>query len=103
MKLGAPRLPHTLVLIYAMVVLTVIATWVVPGGEYQRVEKDGRSVPVDGTFRFAARQPQGLGALFMSPARGFVEAAAIIVFVFIMGGVFGVVEKTGAVSAGIQA
>jgi len=103
MKLGAPRLPHTLVLIYAMVVLTVIATWVVPGGEYQRVEKDGRSVPVDGTFRFAPRQPQGLGALFMSPARGFVEAAAIIVFVFIMGGVFGVVEKTGAVSAGIQA
>jgi uncharacterized ion transporter superfamily protein YfcC len=102
MSLRAPRLPHTLVLIYAMVVLTVVATWIVPGGEYKRVEKDGRIVPVAGTFQFAARQPQGLGALFMSPAKGFVQAAAIIVFVFIMGGVFAVVEKTGAVTAGIQ-
>ncbi|MBM3293480.1 MAG: putative basic amino acid antiporter YfcC [Candidatus Aminicenantes bacterium] len=102
MKLGAPRLPHTLVLIYAMVVLTVIATWLVPGGEYQRVEKDGRLVPVDGTFMFTAREPQGLGALFISPLKGFVEAAAIIAFVFIMGGVFAVVEKTGAVNAGIR-
>jgi len=102
MKLGAPRLPHTLVLIYAMVVLTVIATWIVPGGEYQRVEKDGRLVPVDGTFKFTTREPQGLGALFISPLKGFVEAAAIIAFVFIMGGVFAVVEKTGAVNAGIQ-
>jgi len=102
MKLGAPKLPHTLVLIYAMVVLTVVATWIVPGGEYQRAEKDGRVVPVAGSFQFTARQPQGLGALFISPSKGFVQAAAIIVFVFIMGGVFAVVEKTGAVTAGIQ-
>lgn len=102
MKLGPPRLPHTLVLIYAIVVLTAVATWVVPGGEYQRVEKDGRLVPVDGTFKFTAREPQGLGALFISPLKGFVEAAVIIAFVFIMGGVFAVVEKTGAVNSGIQ-
>ena len=40
------RLPHTLLLIYVMVVLTVVATWIIPGGEYQRVEKDGRMVHV---------------------------------------------------------
>jgi len=102
MKLRKVRLPHTLILIYIMVVLTVIATWVVPGGEYERVEKDGRSIPVADSFRFTARQPQGLGALFISPAKGFIEAARIIVFVFIVGGAFAIIQKTGAVTAFIH-
>ncbi|OGD23260.1 MAG: hypothetical protein A2Y69_12680 [Candidatus Aminicenantes bacterium RBG_13_59_9] len=96
------RLPHTLVLIYAMVLLTVVATWIVPGGQYQRVEKDGRTIPVAGTFAFSSRNPQGLGALFVSPVRGFVDAAAIIAVVFVVGGAFSVIQKTGAVMAFIH-
>jgi uncharacterized ion transporter superfamily protein YfcC len=79
MRTGKIRLPHTLVLIYAMVILTVVATWIVPGGQYQRVEKDGRTVPVAGTFALTNRNPQGLGALFISPVKGFIDAIAIVV------------------------
>ncbi len=95
------RLPHTLVLIYLMVVAAAVATWLVPGGQYQRVEKDGRMVPVPDSFQFVDRRPQGLGALFISPIQGFVQASNIIAFVLIMGGVFAVVQKTGALDAGI--
>lgn len=102
MSLKKIKLPHTLVLIYFMVVLTVIATWVVPGGEYKRVEKDGRTIPVADSFRLTARQPQGLAALFISPIRGFVEASNIIIFVLIMGGIFAVIQKTGAINAMIH-
>jgi uncharacterized ion transporter superfamily protein YfcC len=84
MRTGKIRLPHTLVLIYAMVILTVVATWIVPGGQYQRVEKDGRTVPVAGTFALTNRNPQGLGALFISPVKGFIDAAAIIAVVVVM-------------------
>jgi uncharacterized ion transporter superfamily protein YfcC len=91
MKIRPIRLPHTLVLIYAMVVLVALATWIVPGGEYQRVEKDGRIVPVADSYHEVARQPQGLAALFVSPIRGFADAANIIAFVLLMGGVFAVV------------
>jgi uncharacterized ion transporter superfamily protein YfcC len=103
MKLRAIRLPHTLVLIYAIVVLVALATWIVPGGEYERVEKDGRLVPVADSYHTVAPQPQGLAALFVSPIRGFADAANIIAFVLLMGGVFAIVEKTGAVSSGIRA
>jgi uncharacterized ion transporter superfamily protein YfcC len=96
------KLPHTLILIYIMVVLTVVATWIVPGGQYQRVEKDGRTVPVPDSFHFTARQPQGVAALFISPIKGFVDAALIIVFCFIAGGVFGIIQKTGAIAAFIH-
>ncbi len=102
MNLKKVKLPHTLILIYIMVVLTVIATWVVPGGEYQKVEKDGRLVPVPNSFHLTERHPQGIGALFISPLRGFVDASLIIVFCFISGGVFGIIQKTGAVSAFIH-
>jgi uncharacterized ion transporter superfamily protein YfcC len=102
MPAGKVRLPHTLVLIYAMVILTVVATWIVPGGQYQRVEKDGRTIPVAGTFAFSSRHPQGLGALFVSPVKGFVEAAAIIAVVFVVGGAFSIIQKTGAVMAFIH-
>jgi len=102
MPAGKIRLPHTLVLIYAMVILTVVATWIVPGGQYQRAEKDGRTVPVAGTFALSSRNPQGLGALFVSPVKGFVDAAAIIAVVFVVGGAFSVIQKTGAVMAFIH-
>lgn len=96
------KLPHTLILIYAMVVLTVAATWVVPGGAYERVERDGKTMPVSGSFRYTESQPQGLAALFVSPARGFVDAAMIIGFCFIVGGAFGIIQKTGTVATCIH-
>ncbi len=100
---GKPlRLPHTLILIYAMVVLTVIATWVIPGGEYQRVEKDGRMVPVAGSYNRVTSEPQGLGGLLVSPIRGFMDAAAIIAILLIVGGAFNVIQHTGAITAVIR-
>ncbi|MDH5386461.1 MAG: YfcC family protein, partial [Candidatus Aminicenantes bacterium] len=96
------KLPHTLVLIYAMVVLTVIATWIVPGGEYERIEKDGRAIPVADSFHLVERQPQGIGSLFISPVKGFMEASYIIVFIFVVGGAFAVIQKTGAITAFIH-
>ncbi len=96
------KLPHTLILIYIMVVLTVLATWIIPGGEYERVEKDGRTIPVAGSYQRTDSRPQGLHGLFVSPAKGFVEAGAIIVILFIVGGAFSVIQKTGAITAVIQ-
>jgi uncharacterized ion transporter superfamily protein YfcC len=102
MKPPKLRLPHTLILIYIMVVLTVVATWVIPGGEYKRVEKDGRTVPVAGSYTRVQSQPQGLDGLLVSPAKGFAAAALIIAIVFICGGAFNVIQKTGALTAVIH-
>ncbi|HVP91034.1 MAG TPA: Na+/H+ antiporter NhaC family protein [Terriglobales bacterium] len=102
MSLKKLKLPHTLLLIYIMVVLTVVATWIIPGGKYERVEKDGRTMPVAGSYQRTESRPQGLSGLFVSPAKGFVDAAAIIVIVFICGGAFSVIQRTGAVSTVIH-
>jgi uncharacterized ion transporter superfamily protein YfcC len=43
-----------------------------------------------------------LGALFISPIKGFIEAAYIIVFVFVVGGAFAIIQETGAITAFIH-
>ena len=70
MKAQALRLPHTLVLIYIMVVLTVAATWIVPGGRIP-AGREGRPdwSPWPDSYQRVASQPQGLGALFVSPVQ----------------------------------
>jgi len=64
-------MPHPIVLIYALVILTVVLTWVVPAGEFQRVETlvDGSSrlVTVPGTFQRLAQRPAGPAALLLAP------------------------------------
>ena len=85
-----------------MVVLTVVATWIVPGGEYQRVEKDGRTVPVAGSYHRVESQPQGLGGLFVSPGRASSTPRPSSPSSSSCGGAFNVIQKTGAITAVIH-
>ncbi len=93
---------NTLVMIYAVVVAVAIATWFIPGGEYKRETRDGRTLVIPGSFTYAPSEPQGIGAIFTAPVKGFLQASSIIVFVFIIGGAFAVVQKTGAVAVSVQ-
>ena len=93
---------NTLLMIYAVVVLVAVATWLIPGGEYQRVLKDGKNLVVPGSFAFAGNSPQFFGAMLLAPVKGFIQAAGIIVCLFLVGGSFSVLQKTGAISAAIH-
>ncbi|MDZ7267133.1 MAG: TIGR00366 family protein [candidate division KSB1 bacterium] len=96
-------IPHTLVLIFSIIVLMGALTWVVPAGEFARAEKQGRTVVVPGTYQRTTPQQQDLADMLAAPIRGFVEAANIIAFIFIAGGAFGVVAATGAINSAIAA
>ena len=93
---------NTLVMVYSVVVLVALATWVIPGGEYRREVKDGKTLVVPGSFSPGESNPQGVGAVLAAPVKGFVDAALIIAFLFIIGGAFMVVQKTGAIAVSLQ-
>ncbi|MCX6133777.1 MAG: YfcC family protein, partial [Ignavibacteriales bacterium] len=96
------RIPPTLVLIFSIIALFGMLTWIVPAGEFKRMEKDGRTVVVPGTYTQVAPQPQGIDKVLAAPIKGFVLAAYVIALVFVAGAAFGVVNATGAISSGIQ-
>jgi uncharacterized ion transporter superfamily protein YfcC len=101
------KMPHTLVIVGALIVLVLILSWLVPSGEFQRIEKvlpDGSRlrVPVDGTFQRLPKTYLGLQTLFLAPIKGFLDGAGLISFLLIIGGSFAIFQETGAVEQGIK-
>ncbi|MFZ2960432.1 MAG: YfcC family protein [Candidatus Ozemobacteraceae bacterium] len=93
---------HPLVMIFSIVVAVAALTWIIPGGEYQRHVVNGKTLVVPNSFKQIEGRPQGLGAIMTAPVLGFTKAAEIIVFLFIIGGAFMVVQKTDAINASLQ-
>jgi len=93
---------NTLVLIFVIVILVALLTWIMPGGEYQREVRDGRTLVIADSFTTIDSHPQGIGAILMAPIQGFIQAAQIIAFLFVIGGAFSIIQSTGAIAASVQ-
>ncbi|MBQ2917858.1 MAG: YfcC family protein [Bacteroidales bacterium] len=76
--MGKIRVPNTYVIIFAVLLVCAVATWLVPGGEPQTWQ------------------------VFSALYEGFSQQAGIIAFVLIIGGAFWVVNSTKAVDDGIM-
>ena len=97
------RVPHTLVLLFGMIVLAYALTWILPQGEFEKLTNDhGREQVVPGTYK-VLEEPEPLSPLkiFTVIPYGFEKVAEIIFFIFIVGGAFGVLRATGAIDASI--
>ncbi|MBN9669634.1 YfcC family protein [Roseibium aggregatum] len=104
------QFPTAFTILFALIVLVAAATWIVPAGQYDRVENEalGRAVPVPGTYHTVEGDPQGVVDVFMAPIRGLYDpdtnqanAIDVAVFVLVIGGFLMVVTRTGAIDAGI--
>ncbi len=100
------RLPHTLVLIYTLVIVTYLATLIVPSGTFTRrdVELDGvtRSITIPGSYTAMDKQWLNPAVILEAPIEGFLDGALIIVFLFIIGGAFAVIASTQAIDRAIR-
>ena len=89
------RFPDPLVLICGLILLAQLATYVLPAGEFER---DGRQVLV-GTYHSVEAPPLPVFTFLTAVPTGLADAADIIFFIIIVGGVFGVLRATGAIDA----
>ena len=107
------ELPHTYVLLFVMIILIAALTWIVPSGEFQRQQLttaggNTASTVVPGTYHAIDKVSdqrdlrQGLFDVLSAPAKGIVHAADVIAFVLLLGGVFGIITRTGALDRGLQ-
>ncbi len=100
------KMPHTLVLIYMLVIGVYLLSLLTPSGAYQRVEKsfEGQTklVTVPGTYSRIEKKLLGPEWLLIAPIRGFEDGALIIFLIFIFGGAFSILGETGAIESGIQ-
>jgi uncharacterized ion transporter superfamily protein YfcC len=97
-------IPHNLVIVFSIVIISAVLTWIIPGGKFDRhqVSVNGveRSVIVNGSFHYVESQPQ-TWQIFSAFYKGFINMSHIIVFILMIGGAFWIMNDTKAIDVGI--
>ncbi len=102
------RVPHTLVLIFGMILLAQVLSYVLPQGEFEREmlsfgDTEHEAVVAESYGPVAETVTLNPWHALTAIPRGFGAAKDIIFFVFIVGGAFAVFRATGAADALIGA
>lgn len=99
MKVKKFQMPTAYTILFALIILVALSTWVIPAGSYEYVD----GVPTAGSYHTVDPVPQGIKDVLTAPFSGFFDAVDVCVFILMVGGFLGVVMKTGAVDAGVGA
>ena len=95
------KIPHSVTMLFCIIVLVTILTYILPAGSYEREVIEGRGRVVPGSYAKVDSTPVGLLGMFMSLPLGFKDAAHIIFIVLAGGIMFGIMEKSMAVENAI--
>lgn len=92
------QFPHPMVLLMGGVLVAAALTWVFPAGAYERRidPESSRERVVAGTYTRTEASPVGLPAAILAVPRGIVNGADVIVVILFVGGVFAMLDRTGA-------
>lgn len=139
------RFPTAFTILFFILILAVIATWVIPAGSYSKLiyspnnnslvitnphgeinripatqeslqsininidikqfteGKIKKPIAIPNTYEKLEPVHKGWSDITISMVKGTIEAADIMVFIFVLGGLIGVVNKTGAFNSGLIA
>jgi uncharacterized ion transporter superfamily protein YfcC len=111
-------LPSAYTILFALIVLMAIATWLIPAGAY-KLDKEG--APIPGTYHTVKSNPQRIlidsltapinGLYGIENDEGNINyynsgtlfgAIDVALFIIVIGGFLGVTMRTGAIQVGIQ-
>ncbi|GAK20751.1 arginine/ornithine antiporter ArcD [Vibrio sp. JCM 19052] len=85
-----------------ILVATYLLTFVVPAGEFSRVVVDGRTTVVPNSFAYLNDVPTvHFFDIFVAIPKGLISAAPYLFIVFIAGGLFHILQRTGALENAI--
>lgn len=105
------RIPHTFTIVFFLIIIAAILTWIVPSGAFVRetinIENaDGslssREVVKSDSFHYVDSAPQ-TWQVFSSLFNGFVDKADIIIFILMVGGAFWILNNSHAIDVGVMA
>jgi uncharacterized ion transporter superfamily protein YfcC len=95
------KAPDALALMVIFMILAAILTYALPAGEYNRIEdaNTGRMIVDATSYHSIENTPVSGWGLLQSLPEGLNQAAYVMNFLLIIGGVFGIIEGTGALMA----
>src|SRR5690625_4912320 len=91
------EMPHTYVMLIAIMLVMAALTYILPAGQFERMEINGRTMVVPNSYEVIAGNPQGLFDVLLAIPEGLRQAADISFFLFMTGGSFAIINETGAI------
>jgi uncharacterized ion transporter superfamily protein YfcC len=98
------KIPHTYVIIFFIILVAALLTWIIPGGEFSRqtVVSGGveRTVIDKDSFHYVERNVQ-TWQIFSAMFKGFVRQSGIVVLILMIGGGFWIMNASKSIDVGI--
>lgn len=95
------KIPHTYVILFSLIVLAALLTWLIPAGEFERVEADGRMLIEPGSYHAVEKSPAMPFDVFTAIAKGLQASSNIIFMILLSSGAFRLINATGALERSI--
>ncbi|MGL6104615.1 YfcC family protein [Romboutsia sp.] len=97
------KMPHTYILLTSIAIFAAILTYIVPAGSYERKidSETNREYVLADSFQNVEQTPVTPFGVVQSIPKGMNQGSQIIFFILLIGGAFGIIQKTGAINAGI--
>ncbi len=97
------KMPHTLVIIFVIILAAVVLTWLIPSGEYVRVENaaTGKKLIDPSSFHLVESTPVTPWAIMDYVVTGFSKSIDLILVILFAGGAFHMVTESGALQASV--
>jgi len=95
------KIPHTYAIIFYIIIIAAILTWIIPGGEYiETISMEDGIEKKEVEFQYTDSNPQ-TWQVFAAIFKGFERQAGIIVFILMIGGAFWIMNSSRAIDVGI--
>lgn len=91
------RFPNALEIMFIIMIIAAILTWIIPAGTYETIA-DGKTLDPN-SFHYLEQTPVSPWALLQSVFAGMNQGGMIVVFTFLIGGMFNVVTESGSIDA----
>lgn len=97
------KMPHTLVIIFIIILAAVVLTWIIPAGEYLRVEDavTGKKLIDPSSFHYIDSTPVNPLTIMNHVVKGFSNSIDLILVILFAGGAFHMVTESGALQASV--
>lgn len=90
-------IPHPVVMLFGMLFMAALMSYIVPAGKFDRVNVDGKDRVVAGSYKVIDSDPLSLLDVFLAIPGGFKTAIEIIFIILASGIMFGFMERSGAI------
>ena len=96
--------PDTFVIIFVLMLIVTLLTWIIPGGQYDTVVDpvSGANVVDPNSFHYVDKTPVGVAGFLKAIYQGCQNSAGIIFMILLLGAYSSIINQTGAISRGIS-